>query len=162
MSPLDLVIAIMVLLFAGIGALRGALREIVSLVTWVVSISVAYLFSDSIGGWFPWVGSAMLRQVVAFALLFAAVFIAVTLAALVLRLLFFASMPGVAGRLFGGMLGAFRGAVVVLVLVLLAGLTAFPQKPWWRDSALMPYFESAALTVRGMLPEKVAHQFRFT
>ncbi|MHB8346543.1 MAG: CvpA family protein [Acidiferrobacterales bacterium] len=161
MSRLDLIIAIVILLFAGIGVLRGALRELISLFTWIIAISVAWLFSADITGWITWIGGAMFRQVVAFALLFGVVFIAVTLAALVLRLLFFASVPGVAGRLSGGMLGAFRGAVVVVVVVLLAGLTAFPQSLWWRDSALVPYFQSAALAVRGILPEKVAHQFRY-
>ncbi len=161
MSRLDLVIAIVILLFAGIGVLRGALREIISLVTLNIAISVAWLFSVDITVWFTWIGGAMFRQIVAFALLFGIVFIAVTLAALVLRMLFFGSMPGVAGRLFGGMLGALRGVVVVVVVVLLAGLTAFPQKSWWRESILAPYFQSAALMVRGMLPEKVAHQFRY-
>ncbi len=162
MSRLDLVIVIMVLGFAGIGALRGGLREFISLFAWAASISVAWLFSASVAGWFTWVGDVALRRMAAFVLLFVIVFTVVTVVALVLRLLFFASLPGITGRVSGGILGAFRGAAVVLVLVLLAGLTSLPQKPWWRDSSLVTYFESAAIAVRDMLPEKVAHQFRFS
>ncbi len=161
-SGLDAIIAIMVLLFAGIGVLRGGLREFISLATWTVSILVASLFSAGVAGWLTWPGDIQLRRIAAFIVLFAAVFVVVTLIALVFRLLFFASMPGLVGRIFGGMLGAFRGMAVVVVLVLLAGLTSFPQKPWWRDSALAPYFESVALGVRHMLPENVAHQFRYS
>ncbi|MHB8454134.1 MAG: CvpA family protein [Acidiferrobacterales bacterium] len=162
MTRLDLIIVIVVLSFAGIGVLRGWLREFASLLAWAVATMAAWFFSASAASWFTWVGDATLRRILGFVVVFAAVFMVVSLAALALRLLFFASVPGVAGRISGGMLGAFRGTLVMVILVLLAGLTSLPQKPWWQDSSLVTYLESAALALRNLLPDKVAHQFRYS
>ncbi len=162
MSSLDILIVIMVLLFAGIGVLRGGVREFSSLIAWAISIVVASLYSADIAGWLAWPGNTILRHIAAFIVLFAVVFVVVTIVALVLRLLFFASTPGPVGRVLGGVLGAFRGLVMVVVMVLLAGLTAFPQTLWWRQSLLAPYFVSAALGVRHMLPAKLASQVRYS
>ena len=41
-----------------------------------------------------------------------------------------------------------RGAVIVAILVMLAGLTPIPQDPWWQDSQLLGYFEELALWMR--------------
>ena len=161
MNRLDLAIMILVLFFAGIGMLRGGLREAASLMIWAVSIAVAWLFSRATAGWFTWTSGLMLRRVTAFSALFAATFVVVTVVVLVLRLLFFASSPGVMGRVAGAVLGALRGLAVVVVLVLLAGITSFPRKPWWRESFLAPYFQSAAVMLRSQLPLDEARQFRF-
>jgi len=34
------------------------------------------------------------------------------------------------------------------VVVLLAGLTALPQQPWWRQAVLAPPFETSVLAAR--------------
>jgi len=165
MTRLDLIIVIVILSFAGIGALRGWLREFASLLAWVLATSLGWLFSGNVASWITWltwIGDPTLRRILAFVILFAIVFAVVTLVALMFRLLFFASVPGVAARISGGMLGAFRGALVMVILIFLAGLTSLPQKPWWQDSGLVTYFESAALALRDLLPEKVAHQFRYS
>ncbi len=161
-TRLDLVIVLVILSFAAIGALRGWLRELSSLVAWVLATLAAWFFSDSILSWITWVSDPTLRRILAFVMVFASVFVMVVLTALILRLMFFATLPGVAGRISGGVLGAFRGTVVIVILVLLAGLTSLPQKAWWRQSSLVPYLESAAVTLRNLLPQKVGDQFRYS
>ena len=54
--------------------------------------------------------------------------------------------------LLGMVFGVARGALLVCALVLLAGLTPFPQDPWWQDSVLVPYFEELALWLKDLLP----------
>jgi len=59
-------------------------------------------------------------------------------------------------RLFGMIFGAGRGAVVVAVLVLLAGFTDLMGTPWWRESVLLPRFEALAGEVARILPGEIA------
>lgn len=162
MTRLDLVIITVILSFAAIGVLRGGMRELASLISWLLATLAGWVFSDSILPWITWVSDPTLRRLLAFMVVFAVVFVVVALAGLLLRLVFFAAVPGVFGRVSGGILGAFRGTVVMVILVLLAGLTSLPQKPWWQQSGLVPYLESAALSLRDLLPEKVGHQFRYS
>jgi membrane protein required for colicin V production len=63
--------------------------------------------------------------------------------------------------MLGVVFGVARGAVIVGILVLLAGLTPLPSDPWWRESMLVPHFERFALEIRGLLPAEVAQYFEF-
>ena len=65
--------------------------------------------------------------------------------------MFFSGKPGAFGRVAGGLLGAARGGAVVLILVLLAGLfSSLSQKPLWRESYSMPYFQTIAQKVKNL------------
>jgi membrane protein required for colicin V production len=64
-------------------------------------------------------------------------------------------------RLIGVFFGAARGAVLVAILVLLAGLTPFPQDPWWYNSELIPYFQEMALWLKQFLPADIAANFQY-
>ena len=57
--------------------------------------------------------------------------------------------------------GAARGVLLVAILVLLAGLTTFPQESWWQDSRMVPYFQELAFWLRDLLPEDLAEYFRY-
>jgi membrane protein required for colicin V production len=59
---------------------------------------------------------------------------------------------GVEDRVLGGAFGLVRGVLVVMVLVLLAGLTALPRQPVWRDAVLSRPLQSLAGYVKGWLP----------
>ena len=68
--------------------------------------------------------------------------------------------PGLTDRSVGAALGAVRGACVVVVMVLLAGLTSLPKKADWRDSFLVGVFQPFATSMVEWLPTSVARQFR--
>jgi membrane protein required for colicin V production len=64
-------------------------------------------------------------------------------------------------RLAGMVFGIGRGVVAVAVLVLLAGATPLPADPWWKESALIPPFQSLALWLRDQLPSDVGNYVKF-
>ena len=103
--------------------------------------------------------SPSLRIVVAFSVLF---IVTLVLAALVN---FFASQlvkrTGLTGtdRVLGMFFGILRGAVIVAILVLFAGISTLPQEPWWRGSLLIPHFQGLAIFLRDLLPADVARHF---
>jgi len=148
-------------LFSGIGALRGMLREFLSLAVWVLALGSGWLFADAVSTWFDVLPDTDLRHMVAFLVIVLAMLGVLTLAAFVLRKLLPRPDPGLTDRGVGAVLGAVRGAAVVLVMVLLAGLTSLPKKADWRDSHLVGIFQPAAGKILEWLPSSVARQFRY-
>lgn len=162
MNLFDLILVAVVLAFAGVGALRGALREVLSLAAWGVALLMAWMFAKSASTWFSGFADPTLRHMLAFVVVFACVFVLMTLASFVLRLMLGVAVPNTQARITGGVLGAARGVLMLLIIVSLAGLTSFPQKPWWRGSELVVYFQSMAQSVQKLLPAEVARQFRYS
>jgi len=64
-------------------------------------------------------------------------------------------------RILGGVFGLARGALIVLVLVLLAGLTSLPKRPVWRDAVLSPPLEALALSVKIWLPGDLSRRISY-
>lgn len=163
MNTFDLSVLAVLLVFTAIGAWRGFVREILSLLTWAAAIVVAWLFADEAARLFEGlVDEDVTRRVTAFAALFAAVFAVGMLVNFVVNRFLLKKKPA---RLFnllaGGLFGALRGAVVVALVFLLAGLTSFPQRDWWRQALVTPYFERAALSISGYIPRDIARHIRY-
>ena len=163
MNTLDLVILVVLLISAFLGAWRGMVREVISALTWVLSFVLAWLFADALAHLFTKItGEVMLRQLLAFVSIFVGVFVLGMVASWMIH----KSMPPkrglrIANKTLGGVLGAARGAVIVIAIFLVAGLTSFPQRPWWRDSSFSPYFERAAVYVAGYIPRDIARHIRY-
>jgi membrane protein required for colicin V production len=148
-------------LFAGIGALRGMLREFLSLAVWILALASGWLFADAVSTWFEVLPDADLRHMLAFLVIVLVMLGVLTLAAFVLRKLLPRPEPGLTDRGVGAVLGAVRGAAVVVVMVLLAGLTSLPKKADWHDSHLVGIFQPVAGKLLEWLPSSVARQFRY-
>ena len=161
MSIFDFIILILLVLYTSIGALRGMLREFLSLAVWIVAIGSGWLFADTVGSWFEILQDAELRRLLAFLAIVLTMLGALSIMAFVLRTLLPRPDPGLANRGVGAVLGAVRGAAVVVVMVLLAGLTSLPKKADWRDAYLVGVFQPVASKILEWLPSSVARQFRY-
>jgi membrane protein required for colicin V production len=64
-------------------------------------------------------------------------------------------------RALGVVFGTIRGAVIIAILVLLAGFTTVPQDAWWSRSYLLHHFQDLALWIRRFLPPDIAAQIRY-
>ncbi|MBS1236320.1 MAG: hypothetical protein H6R46_1115 [Proteobacteria bacterium] len=162
MSIFDIIILILLVLYTGIGALRGMLREFLSLAVWIVAIGSGWLFADTVASWFEVLQDADLRRLLAFLAIVLTMLGALSILAFVLRTLLPRPDPGLANRGVGAVLGAVRGAAVVVVMVLLAGLTSLPKKADWRDAYLVGVFQPVASKILEWLPSSVARQFRYS
>lgn len=156
-------LAIVLIAFTAIGALRGLIREIMTLITWAASILVAWLFAGAIEHWFDWLfHERSLRLLVAFVALFALTWVAGMLAAMLMNRYFSKGLTRWPNLIGGGLIGMARGTVVVVIVFLAAGVTSAPQQGWWRDSSLAPHFEKLALHARPYLPRDVARHIRYS
>ncbi len=158
----DYVLLGIVLVSAMLSLWRGLVREAISLASWIAALWVAMLFFDHLGSWLAsWIETRSARNVVAFAILFV---VTVLIGGLVNYLAGqLVSKTGLSGtdRALGMIFGIGRGIVIVAVLVMLAGLTALPEDPWWNESVLMPHFQDMAIWLRSFLPDSIAENIRF-
>ena len=157
MAWADLGILGIVGLSAVMSLFRGFVREAIALAGWIAGLWFAFNYVEVGAGWFVrWVDSPEIRLVLGFVVLLAAVLVVAGVAGRLAGGL--VDMTGMGGtdRVLGMIFGAGRGAVIVAVLVLLAGFTDVAREPWWRESVLLPRFEALAGEVARILPPEIA------
>lgn len=160
-SFLDAGIAAILLLSAAMSAARGFSVELLTAIAWIVGLTVAWQFAGDAAALFP----ASFGEIALGDRRFSVVEYHKPLAGLLLFLLVFL----VAGLLqrsregkktlrgdhaLGFLFGLARGALLVLVLTLVAGTTAFPASDLWQRSLLPPYFVAAADPIVALMPEQ--------
>lgn len=138
---------------------RGFVREAFSLATWVVAGVLAFKFSDPMALRLDtWIETPSVRLIAGFLLIFIGILIIGSLLGVLVGQM--VKHTGLSGtdRLLGGLFGLARGIAIVVMAVILAGLTPFPEDPWWDDSVLLPYFETMAEQVVSQLPPGLQDQ----
>ena len=137
------------------GLMRGLLREVISLITWVAAVWIAWTFSASLE---PYLGGALkdaaVRPWAARAIIFVAVLL--TGAAIGALLSHFVRLTVFSGidRLLGMLFGLLRGVVVLGLLAMLAHAVRLHEEPWYRGSMLVPYVEQAGNVMRALVGER--------
>jgi membrane protein required for colicin V production len=170
----DVAIVTIIVISALLGLLRGFVKEAVALVTWVAAIWLAMVFSGTVAAWLPTAleratfslgGTDFeirnLRLGLAFILLIVGTLIAGAIINHLLSRITKAQVLKSTDRALGAVFGVARGAAIVVILVLAAGLTLAPQTDWWQASRLMPPFERGAQRVLDLLPPAIAEHFSF-
>ena len=149
-------ILIALLVFSSVaGLMRGLLREMISLFTWVAAVWIAWTFSTSLE---PYLGGALsdtaVRPWAARTIIFVGVLLVGTaVGALVGHFLRLSLFSGV-DRLLGLVFGLLRGVVALGVLAMLAHAVRLHEEPWYRQSLLVPYAEQAGNVLRGLVGER--------
>jgi membrane protein required for colicin V production len=145
-----------------VGAWRGLVREIVSILGWVIAFLAANLLAGPLGPVMPdAIPTPELRVAAAFGAVFIASLILTSLAGLVLSKVIKAVGLGGLDRLLGAMFGAARGVLILVAAALLAGLTSAPSQPFWRESASGPLLARAAVALKPLLPQTLAERLRY-
>ncbi|MCI0400116.1 MAG: CvpA family protein [Gammaproteobacteria bacterium] len=157
MATPDIAILGIIAVSALISLLRGFLREFLSLIGWVLAFWVGIQFAPDIAARLAdHVSAPSLRFVLAFVGLFVATLVLASLVAyVVVKLGGKTEFAGV-DRMLALVFGIARGAAIVGLLVLLAGLTPLPRDPWWSQSIFIGYFQEIAIWLRSYLPEDMA------
>lgn len=157
MAWADLAVLAIIGVSAVLSLFRGFVREAIALAGWIAGLWFAFNFLHVGAEWFVrWVDSPEIRLVLGFVVLLAAVLVVAGVVARLAGGLVDVTGLGGTDRVLGMIFGAGRGAVVVAVLVLLAGFTDFTGEPWWRESVLLPRFEALAGEVARVLPGEIA------
>lgn len=105
--------------------------------------------------------SEEIRLLAGFAAVFILVLVGLSVVAMMASKLVKIAGLGVVDRVLGGIFGLVRGALVVLILVLLAGLTSLPRQPAWRNALLGNALEASAGYVKTWLPAELSKRIKY-
>ena len=145
-----------------IGVWRGVVSELLALVAWVVAFFAAREYATSLTPQLAkWIADPELALVAAYAGIFIAVLLIFALLRILISLLLSAVGLGLVDRFLGACFGALRGALIVLIAVMLAGMTSVSKQPFWRDAVLAPPWETLVIGLKQWLPADVATRIKF-
>lgn len=145
-----------------LGLWRGFVYELLSLLGWVIAYAVARWQAVDVAVLLPaGLGAEPIRVAAAFVLVFVATLIICGVVVWLLSRLIKLTGLGWIDGLLGSLFGILRGILVVLFLVLLAGMTDLPKKPFWREAMLSKPLENMALAGLVWLPDSVARRVHF-
>jgi membrane protein required for colicin V production len=155
LTGVDVLILVVLLGSTVIGALRGFVREAVSVVFWILAVWGAWQFGPVVephlGGLLadpsiaPWVG-----RLVILVLILLMGWVAGMLLSYFTRSLGLGTLDRVIGVLFG----VVRGMVLVGLMIIGGELLHMNQEDWWNRSKLVPYGETVGDWLRAMVGEK--------
>ncbi len=162
MTLFDWLVIIIVGLSSLLGLMRGAIREVLALLGWVMAFFVAREFGVAFSSMLKnLMANDSLRLLLSFAILFVVTLIIMALLRMALAELVKKIGLGSADKMLGLLIGVARGLVIMLVLVLAAGMTALPQQPGWKNAFTSRWFEIMAENVKPWLPEALAKRIDF-
>ena len=140
MNWADWVILAILVVSSLISLKRGFVKEALSLVNWVAAFILAIAFRAVLADLLSaYIVSASLREIVAFAALFAATLIVGAMLNNVIGEL--VRMTGLSGtdKTFGMIFGLLRGFLIIMaVLIFVPHIVPINEDGWWRQSLFIP------------------------
>jgi membrane protein required for colicin V production len=145
-----------------ISLVRGLVKEMLSLASWIVAFVVANAYGAPLAALLPQaVPGEVIRLILAFIVLFIGARLLMGLLSMAVGALIEAGGLTLADRLLGAIFGLGRGLVIVLAAVILCGMTSIPQQDFWKRALLSPWAEDGARTVKPFLPAALAQHVQF-
>lgn len=124
-----------------VSLLRGFVREVMSLASWVVAFFVASYFYPYLAAYLTQIESAYVRNGTAIGILFILTLIVGGVVNYVISQL--VDKTGLSGtdRILGACFGLLRGVLIVAALLFFVDtFTNLDQSDWWKESKLIPHF----------------------
>lgn len=148
----DIAIGVLIGLSTVIGIYRGLLREVLTLLVWILGGYFALMYGQEAGDTLSIATSAKLNYWIGVAVIFFAIIIVgFVFKGIVCRLFKFTGAKPF-DRLAGAIFGALRGSLIV-VFVLVIGSTIMEKQTWYKQSILIPYFKVFADIVLTNMPQ---------
>lgn len=154
MTVIDVVVIFVIFLSALFSLIRGFVKEAISLATWIIAIWLAATFAPKLAAVLPAsLESEAVRQAVGFGVLFVLTLIVGGIVNMLISQVVKKTGLSGADRVFGVAFGVLRGALIIIVFVVIGGMTPLPDAEWWQSSMLLQWFESAAIVIQEYIPE---------
>ena len=155
MATFDLASAAVAVLSLLVGAWRGLVYEVLSLVSWVAAFLTAQWLAADLAPYLP-VGDVpeAVRYAAGFLLVFLLVVFALGMLSWLGKKLIEATGLRPVDRTLGAFFGLARAAVVLLAVALVVTSTALQQRVWWQDSVISPWLVIGLNGLRPVLPQE--------
>ncbi|WP_297187239.1 CvpA family protein [uncultured Porticoccus sp.] len=125
-----------------ISAVRGFIKEALSLVIWLAAAIIASIFHDELALWLvDLISTPSLRMLTAWITLFIVVLIIGGICSYLLGKLVEATGLTGTDRLLGVLFGLTRGLIIIMVVLLvLTEILPVTEDLWWQESRLISFF----------------------
>jgi membrane protein required for colicin V production len=162
MTSFDYAVLIILGLSVLLSMMRGFVREILALASWVLAFFIAKAYVAELAPLLPEaIPNPSLRYLAAFIILFLASLLVCSLLAIALSQIFKHAGLSWLDRSLGAFFGLARGLLIVVVLVLLAGLTSLPQDMRWRNAMFSAPLEAIVYSVLTWFPHDIAKHVKY-
>lgn len=162
MTVFDYAVLLIVGLSILLSVMRGAVREILALASWVAAFLVANGYSVWLAAQLPAsIPGDALKLLAAFAILFLTMLLLMSLLSIALSELVKTVGLGGFDRGLGALFGFARGLLIVMVLVMLAGLTTLPRQHFWREAMFSSPLEALTMKAKAWLPAEFAKKLSY-
>jgi len=141
-----------------LGAWRGLVYEVLSVLGWAASFYAAQYFAPMVADWLPLQSSSQtIRYAAAFVLVFVAAVFAAGMLAFLLKKLIQAIGLRPIDRSMGAAFGLVRGLILLLAAAVVMDMTSLKNSVWWQESKGAPILSAALKGLKPVLPEKFAN-----
>lgn len=155
MPVLDWIFLAVLIVSLALGAWRGLIYEVMSVVSWIAAFILAQWFAPDVAQKLPMSGSAEpVRYAAGFVLVFVLSVFAGSLLAKLVQKLFAAVGLQPADRALGAAFGLVRGLVVVLAATVVISMSPLKSSAWWQESVGAGMTMAALKGLKPVLPEE--------
>lgn len=154
MPTLDWIFLAVLLVSFVIGAWRGLVYEVLSVLSWIAAFVLAQVFAPQAASYLPMSGAAEpVRYAAGFVLVFVVAIFAGGLIAFLVKKLIAAVGLRPADRMLGAAFGLVRGVIVLLAFTVVVGMTPMKTAQVWQES-MGAHIASVVLTgLKPVLPQ---------
>ena len=145
-----------------ISMMRGAVREMLSIIGWLAALYVAKTYSTQLVPLLPQdIPTDSLRILAAFLILFLGVLLVVSFLSIALSSVLEKIGLSRLNRFFGALFGFAKGLLIVCILVFLAGLTSIPKDVRWKNAMFSSPLEALVKAALPFMPQKVTQYVKY-
>ncbi len=157
MTSFDYIVFVIIGISIIVSMMRGAVRELLAIVGWLVAIYVAKTYATQLIPLLPPdIPSEALKILAAYIIVFFGVLLVASLLIIALSSLIKKIGLNWLNRGVGAVFGFARGLLIVCVLVFLAGLTSLPKDERWTNAMFSSPLEALVKSMLPFVPKMVA------
>ena len=158
MATVDWILLAVLVFSMLLGAWRGLVYEVLSVLGWAASFYAAQYFAPMVAAWLPLQSSSQtIRYAAAFVLVFVAAVFAAGMLAFLLKKLIQAIGLRPIDRSMGAAFGLVRGLILLLAAAVVMDMTSLKNSVWWQESKGAPILSAALKGLKPVLPDKFAN-----
>lgn len=156
LTPFDFVVVAVILISAILAMVRGFVREVLSIASWLIAAVAAYYLYEPFRGVIePYIENEQLATIVSVAVIFIIVLVITTYVTMKVADVVIDSRVGSIDRIFGFAFGAIRGVLLVVVAFALFVWLVDDQPAWIADAEAQPMLVDLSERLIAVLPDDI-------
>lgn len=152
-TVLDVIVVVVVLISAVLAMVRGFVREVLSVASWVAAAAAAYLLYPQVQPFVqPYFDNRTVATIVSAAAIFFVALIIASYITMKISDFVIDSRVGAVDRALGFVFGALRGVLLMIVALWFFNFLVKDPQPWIANARTMPLLVSGGDWLIGLLP----------